>query len=462
MRTVSTPAIPIEQEYINIFGAPNDLDLKAIATFIASNFFFDEDTWFNNRKVLRPGHTYSLDDQDNIIKKEKTFNWFYEPEERSLDLIIDEFSQIFENIVSRETFEKKIVLPISGGLDSRSLVCALNGSTNVFSYTYEFENGTKENSIGKAVANAAGLEHSAHTIKSGYLWDIISDAAEINSCYSDFTSARQLAIIDEIKDKGDVFLLGHWGDVLFDSMGQAETLDEDQAVEVIKKKMLNPAGLELAQKLWEHWQLPDSVLDYLEGKIREILSGIQIDNANAKIRAFKSMTWAPRWTSSGVDLFKHYLPVSVPYYDDEMCRFICRTPEKFLADRKIQIEYIKRKNRKIAEIPWQKFDPCNLYNYEQYYSFNYLPIRAWRKMRSLNGKSRIKRNWELQFFGEENEEKLRSYLFDNKRLVEYISMDILLEFYEKFKENPLRYAQSISMLLTFSVFLIKWQEGKFD
>ena len=48
-----------------------------------------------------------------------------------------------------------------------------------------------------------------------------------------------------------------------------------------------------------------------------------------------------------------------------MCNFVCTIPEKFLKNRKIQIEYIKRKAPDLAKIKWQKYD-LDLYNYKKY------------------------------------------------------------------------------------------------
>jgi len=45
----------------------------------------------------------------------------------------------------------------------------------------------------------------------------LNELANINQCQSDFTSPRQMAIADQFSAMGDVFSLGHWGDVLFDS-----------------------------------------------------------------------------------------------------------------------------------------------------------------------------------------------------------------------------------------------------
>ena len=124
------------------------------------------------------------------------------------------------------------------------------------------------------------------------------------------------------------------------------------------------------------------------------------------------MYWAPRWTSANMKVFSELHPVYLPYYDNEMCRFICTIPEHLLAGRQIQIEYIKMKNPELAKIPWQTYDPLNLYNYKNFEKKSGIPLRAYKKGKrifreKILNKKLVTRNWEIQFKGKENEKRER-------------------------------------------------------
>ena len=86
------------------------------------------------------------------------------------------------------------------------------------------------------------------------MWDKIEALSKINGCYAEFTHPRQMAVIDVLKGKGDVFSLGHWGDVLFDRQTD-KTLSDKDLEKLILKKIVKPGGVELANKLWKHWEL---------------------------------------------------------------------------------------------------------------------------------------------------------------------------------------------------------------
>ena len=47
-----------------------------------------------------------------------------------------------------------------------------------------------------------------------------------------------MAVINEIAKLGDVFSLGHWGDVLFDSECLKDDISEIELIQLLKKKVL--------------------------------------------------------------------------------------------------------------------------------------------------------------------------------------------------------------------------------
>ena len=86
---------------------------------------------------------------------------------------------------------------------------------------------------------------------------------------------------------------------------------------------------------------------------------------------------------------------------------------------------MKNKAPNLSEIPWQVYD-LNLYNYK-YFNSIYLPRRIFRflkrqvKEHILFQSPVIQRNWELQFLGKKNEDKLRYWLFETKNLNNIVS-----------------------------------------
>jgi hypothetical protein len=448
-----TPIIPTKQVFT---GYKDELDFKAICIFSAIGFFLDDDTYYKGLKTLRPASIYTKDSYGNYHFKESYFKWTYNPVDRSLKDFTDEFAELFEILLKKNVGGKKVILPLSGGLDSRTLACGLsNIGADVNSYSYMFLNGHDEVSYSRKIAEVCKFPFNEYIIPSGYLWSRINDISRLNECYADFTHPRQLAWIDRHAELGEQFVLGHWGDVLFDNMGVSDNLSIDERVQFLKRSIIKKGGLELASALWNNWSLDGKFEDYLDNRLANLLKSINIGNsANAQLRAFKSLYWASRWTSVNLSVFSSVRPIYLPYYENAMCQFVCSVPEKFLADRQIQIEYLKSRGKKLAKIEWQSHRPFNLYTYKyNRFPFN-TPFRVSNVIKGrLSSKRIIQRNWELQFVGDENDRNLRDWLFNNEVMSQYISPDLVKNFYQRFSNGEdVKYSHAVSTLLTISAF----------
>jgi rhodanese-related sulfurtransferase len=448
-----TPIIPYRPLF---YGSNEQFDYPAICAFAALGFFLDTDTFWIDRKTLPVASCCEINETGALTSAKPYFEWHYQPRDITFDCAVDEFSELFESILAEQTKGQRVILPLSGGLDSRTQAAALKRiGAAVTGYSYSFEGGIDETAFARKIAETQGFPFHCWRVKPGYLWDVIDNLARINECYSEFTHPRQMAFHERYHRLGDVFSLGHWGDVLFDDMGVEDDLPLDDQVQVLLKKVKKKGGLELGNALWKAWGLEGNFQDYLFERVSELLSAIDIRNsANARIRAFKSMYWAPRWTSVNLSIFESTRPITVPYYDNRMCEFVCTVPERHLAGRKIQIEYLKRYAPKLAKITWQDHRPFNLFNYQWNKIPWNLPSRAVDTLkRSVSPTQYIQRNWELQFLGEENNVQLQARLFDEPKLSEWIPKSVTQDFYRKFKqEDPVFFSHSVSVLLTLSLF----------
>ena len=259
--------------------------------------------------------------------------------------------------------------------------------------------------------------------------------------------------------------MGHWGDVLFDNFRLPVDLPFVKQIEILKKSIFKDSGLELAHALWEIWGLDGDFNQYLDEVLAEELSFINItNNASANMRAFKSLHWAPRWNRINLSIFEKYKPIYLPYYSDKICDFVCRTPEKYLSNRKIQIEYIKRESPEIAKIIWQEHAPYNLYNYYWNKMPWNIPYRLKNKVkRIIKNKKLIQRNWELQFIGKLNKEQLEKRLFQNDNLNEFVPNNLIRNIFNSFYQiDSVYFSHSLSMIITLGQFfsLYKFQKNE--
>jgi len=463
MKTIKTNIIPDKPIFAKVKDQPHELNYEAICVFCAIGFFLDKDSYWKDEMVLPPASINILDKDGYLVESNPWFKWSYNPKNDSFEDVVLEFSNLFEKIILENIRDEKVILPLSGGLDSRTLAVALKKlNKNVYSYSYSFKGGFPEHIISKKIAKSCNFRFHPITIEQSSIWKHIEKLSEINKCQADFINARAINVYDELENIDGTFLLGHWGDVLFDDMHVEENINLEQQTEVVLKKILKKGGLEFANDLWTLWKLEGDFIGYLKNRIYNLLNRIDIENsANARIRAFKSMYWAPRWTSANMPVFSNFRKSALPYYDDKMCEFITKIPEEFLKERKIQIAYIKNNNPQIAKIVWQEKKPFNLYNFHLNKIPYNLPYRIKDKMKRifmrLSNKMYIQRNYELQFLGDKNRIILESYLFKNQ-VSNLISKEIINKYLNFFyKMDNVKYSHVVSMLLTLALFENKYK-----
>ena len=463
---INIPIIPVDQIFYSTstreliqWKDTRDLeiDYQAIAIFCALGFMLDDDTYYKDIKTCKPSTKYDIN--NNIIKKvKKNWQWHYTPREITFLEIQDEFSSLLEKLVENKIENKRILLPISGGIDSRTLFASVKNRSELILSSYEFQDGFSESETGRRLSEHFNIPFYSQKIKKGYLWNKLDKLHQSNHCFTDFTHPRQIDAIDQWKGLGDVILLGHWGDVLFDKQTDSDDISYEEQLIQLKRKFFKPGGVELADNLWKYWGLEGSFESYITDKLEKLYREIDIEHPSARIRAFKSLYWAPRWTSINLSIFSRVGEMVLPYYSGEMCKFICTIPERFLKGRKIQIKYIKKNCPEAAQIPWQKYYPLNLYQYQWFNHPVYYPVRAIRKVKRLlqeylfKSHDLVTRNWELQFLGENNLFQLKNNLMKRSKYNKLIPKKIIRDYLEKFEVDPVKYAHPVSMLLTLAIF----------
>lgn len=464
----SAPLIPLDRRYLASVGADaflrdvpcsptGELDVKAICIYLATGMFLGADTFFVDLKTVDPGTAVHTAEDGRVTGIDSRMKWEPDSErkidEGECDDLIDEMNSILTDCMSSTGRDQMIGL--SGGLDSRTLAGSLGEDPTVKSYSYEFQGGRSENNFGQQIATECRFDHRQYKIPKGYLWGKIEQIAGLNACYSEFTHPRQMAIADSLPGADTSLILGHWGDVIFDDFGVEENLNDQQLACWLKKRLTKASGIKLAKEIWNQ-HFSESFDQYLIERFESALATVR-GTANDRLRGFKSLNWAHRWTSVNLSIFgANGADLVVPFYDERMIKLSWKLPREMLKGRKFQVEYIKRISPALARIPWQAFEPFNLYTYESYRSLSAIPARIGKKitrnLKKLKHGERVRQNWENQFLGAKNDECLQQWLREVPELNNIVSRALVDETYSNFQEDSRAHWHGISMLLTLSVF----------
>ena len=441
------------------------LDWTALTSFFRFGFFLQDRTFFEDVRILRPASHYVFDVNGQILFQERYWNWWHVPFwQRSYDETLDEFANIFHQVMDDYTSEGRVAIPISGGLDSRSTVAAITrperilpSKLQLWSYSYGYSDDSVETRIARRVANARHLPFTAYTIRP-YLFETLANILAYTEGFQDITQCRQMFVRESIAERADILISALWGDVWFDDMGlvgQRNRLSESELASYAMTKIEKRGSNWLLEHICQP-RLKEDPERFLKSMVQEELMSLNmIEDQDFRVKAFKTEQWSFRWSLPPIRVFQSAALPRLVFYDTRLTDFFCTVPSSFLCGRRLQIDYLKRYAPDLARITWQARD-TNLYRL-QYFNTWLLPKRALKKAwRVLSGKHVIERNWEVQFLCKEGQHGLNQWLLrPGLRVHEFVSPLAIRTLLETFFAAPFEKNRgyTVSMLLTFSSWL---------
>jgi hypothetical protein len=455
-----------------------ELDWEALTGFFGFGFFPQDRTFFKDVRILWPATHYVFNETGEQISAERYWHWHHRPDgKRSYDDTVAEFGSLFTSAMRDRVREGRVALPISGGLDSRCTVAAIDTellstlnsqpSTHLWAYSYGYSDDSIEMRIARQLAAARGLPFNAFTVKP-YLFSDLARVLGAVEGFQDLTQCRQATVFEELREKTDYVIAAHWGDVWLDDMGLTRATPSDSRSVVRgpwSNGLVTEHTLEKMVKKGREWLLKnlaapklgkESPQELLTSFVREALKPLEhIEDPDFRVKAYKTENWSFRWTLASLRMFQAAAFPRLPFYDTRLTDFFCTVPSEYVQGRRLQIDYLKRFAPDLARIEWQPYR-ANLYDYQKADPLA-LPKRAANKLwRTLAGKQVIERNWEVQFSGEQGEAGLRNWLTrPGLRLHEFVPKAEVQSLLNSFRSEPLKngHGYTVSMLLTFSAWL---------
>lgn len=434
-----------------------ELDWIGIAGLFGFGFFPKDRTHFEDIKIFLPASCYEFDENGKLIRQQRYWRWNHIPDRnRSYIDTVLRFGNILENILDDYTRDGKIALPISGGLDSRTVASLVPNNRRIWSFSYGWSKDSAEINIAEKVAKIRNFPFRSFVIEP-YIFDKLDLIMKSVEGFQDLLICRQASVVEELYANADYLLVSHWGDVWNSSMGAiGRKLKLDEITRLIFKK---------TRKHYYDWLLENIVKPKLKNDPEEILHDIveeqakdyeDIEEIDFRIKAIKTDSWSFRWTLASIRMYQPACFPRLPFYDNRIVDFFLTVPSEYVKDRKLQIDYLKYFKPEFAKVKWQVYD-ANLLRYKYFNSW-LLPKRIFNKVqRIIRRKTIIERNWEKQFLsnaqGRQGLEK--NLLSQGLKIHEFVPAS---------KINPLinglfsgkisrDTGYSLSMLLTFSAWL---------
>lgn len=340
----------------------NELDCDSLKEIEMTSYVTGRETLLKNLYQLRAGEFLKFDLQSKELEL-KRYYLFYDPYVRddvNEEAFIEELESITLNIIRDIISDSKgapIWVPLSGGLDSRLILCLLKKEKydNLYSYSYG-PPGNYEASSAEYVAKKIDVP-----------WFFIPSSRKSARNYFNSTDRKRFwEFADGLYTAPNI----HWSDSL-SYLTKNKILSEDAIFingqsgdfiagqhipNIILEKGINYDVL-LKKIMAKHYSLNynlmnnDSYLSVAKSRISKVLNGFKIDRTltfQEFAKLYELWEWQERQCKCVVNGQRHYdyygIKWYLPLWDDRYLRFWDKIPVSHKLNRNLFVKYVNKLN----------------------------------------------------------------------------------------------------------------------
>jgi asparagine synthase (glutamine-hydrolysing) len=341
----------------------NRLNLEAVADYLTIGAVLEQKTLVEDVHLLEPGTVleFRLDDGAVRLHQYLDLQSLFSREESSRARYLDRVQDAFTQSVSRAlTDTRPVGLSLSGGLDSRTVLAAVNGhASGLRTYTLGVA-GCADQAVAKRLAQIAGTHHQFFEIDPDYLRDFLPNMAGMVSATDGLYLSHGLTEMLAIRSLGDtgirVLLRGHGGELAKTHLAWPLQTDND----VRGSRTVDECLPHLAARA--NYITPDLSLDQVllpaaakaAGRgafdaFRRLLEGTRLSPMEACSYLYLRELHR-RFTVPSLELFRTRVEVRLPFMDVGFLRVLLSGPAEWRDSTEIHRRIIERGQPKFLEV----------------------------------------------------------------------------------------------------------------
>jgi len=327
------------------------LDDAAVKEFLLAGYVTGRDTLFADVKQLQAGEYVLFDNRETTAPLPSRYYRFVPGELNQADEseLMEQMDamhvRVFERFV-RSANGRRIVIPLSGGLDSRLIAVMLKrlGVENVMCFSYGAR-GNWEAAVSRTVAERLGypwhfVRYTRKDWRRWYAsdsrWDYGRYAAGLTSRphFQDWPAVWEMKRTGALQE-GDILVPGHSADFLAGSHIPAGLAAKPDAA-------LQDAARSVLRKHYIQWNWQRSCPDLagaLEQRVGTHFEGLPAAGPRDAVGAFELWDWEERQTKfivNSVRVYEYFgFDWRLPLWDNEMLDFWARVPSVHRVDKKL-------------------------------------------------------------------------------------------------------------------------------
>lgn len=341
----------------------NQFDELAKLEFLFTGYVTGSDTLSANVKQIQSGEMLIIDKVSKSIQTRRYYQYIHvEPlmaSGKDLLRILDEvLLNIFERLVCWAN-GRTIVVPLSGGYDSRLVVLMLRrlGYRNVLTFSYGRPNN-REASVSRQVAARLEFkwEFVPYSHKSWFRWFHSNEYNLYSRMAHGLTSVPHIqdwpAVweLRKIIPESSVFVPGHSADLLAGS--RSATLADLYALRRVDVDAYIRAVLEYHYSLWNSPKQHGMLYERFKYRILNAVGDVQrFQDSSSAFESWDVQERQAKFIVNSVRVYEFWdYDWALPFWDKSFLDFWSIVPLDFRVGRKLYIEYVTKLFQSLARV----------------------------------------------------------------------------------------------------------------
>ena len=344
-------------------GVQRQLDPRAVADYIAFGFPFGTKTLAAGVQLLPAGSTLVYDWETGAISiarmsdMAEAFQPWEGTESDYTDAVVDAFGRsVGRSLAGDHPFG----LSLSGGLDSRAILSAVNGARGTLStYTLGVK-GCADEVIAERLSLIAGTRHSFFELDNKYLRDFLPNLERMVSLtdgmYLSHGLTEMLALHFLSSADFSVLVRGHGGELAKAKLAWPLHTDEQvytfgSSRELIpyllqRVNYISP-GLQLQDLFTEQWAT--QIAGGARTSMEEALAGVPLVPADLCSYLYL-MEQHRRYTTASLELFRQVVEIRLPFIDSAFMHVLLRGRSRWRDDTRLHRALTSAGNTRLLRV----------------------------------------------------------------------------------------------------------------
>jgi len=328
-----------------------NVDHSAIASLFFFGFVMENKTYFESIKLLPPASLLVFKNNQISISNYWDFNFLDRNEGKTQDYYEQRLGNLILQAIQRHVKDGvRITVPLSGGLDSRTILASI-GKEHYPINTVTF--GTKDMDdvkIARRVSETLGTNHDYLEILPEDIINSAKKVVNITDGMISFLHSTGNMKLELIREHTDVCLDGMQP---FGSFFSPFALFKRKKKLLIADYLFRPISTDLAKSLFIH-SYYKKIRDYPREIVENISRKCKSTSTSSIIDYSIATQYVRRFVNYGNLVKRTHVQVRSPFFDNDLVDFIVNTPPH---ERRYQYLYTRTFSRlfpELSKIPWEK------------------------------------------------------------------------------------------------------------